>query len=187
MTAEFVDGQERRATRSAMPLWEFELTFEGLRDQTLNDPVYDQYAGETDFLQIQGLYVACRGDYGEFYYQHPDDYSREGGFIVVADGVRSAYPILKIYNNFALGYSGADIIGGVDQMTNVYLDGAAVGGWSASGQMLSFGSVIPAGVKITADFSFFYRCQFTDGRQDYNQFLKNLWELPVCRFRSVKP
>jgi hypothetical protein len=184
----FVNGSERRAARAAFPLWEFELTYEGMRDQTLNATPYEQYAGELDFQQIAGLFMMCEGDYGEFYYEHPDDNSRAAGFIGNADGVLADFVILKWYNNFAGGYQGVDPIGGINQLTSVYFNGTPVtSGYSVSGQILHFAIPPGAGIAVSADFSFYYRCRFTDNKQQYSQFLKDLWEYKVCRFRSVKP
>ena len=188
MSAAFVNGAERRAVRSVFPLWEFELTYEGMRDQTLNQVIYQPFAGQYDLQQIEGLFMACKGDYGEFYYSHPDDNSRAAGFIGNCNGVVTDFTIIKLYRNFTGDYWGVDPIGGLNTLLAVYLNGVfQSSGFSATGQTLSFATAPGSGVVVTADFSFYYRCRFTDPKQQYAQFLKNLWELKVCRFRSVKP
>jgi hypothetical protein len=44
-----------------------------------------------------------------------------------------------------------------------------------------------AGVIVTADFTYYYRCRFVDDSYPFEQFMSNLWTLKKLTFISVRP
>jgi len=190
LQATSVLGIERRATRQAFPLWEFEATFEALREQTQNDPVYLPTSPYTELEQISGLFLACRGDYGEFYFNDPDDNSRLSVPLGISDGVGLSFLTYATYPSG--NHTSFEPVGGLQSVEAVYLNGSLyMGGHLGpfpNGQFLTWPTAPPVlGTEIAASYHFYYRCRFIDDMQNYSQFYKNLWEYKSCKFRSVKP
>lgn len=189
LQATSVQGIERRATRQAYPLWEFEVTFEVLREETQNNPVYAPTSPHTEFAQISGLFLACLGAYGEFYFEDLDDNSRSSVPIGGGNDVSTDFLVYTTY--FSGAYTMAEPVGGIKSIDAVFFNGTPIGSGNYSigsdKRAIHFLSPPASGVDITASYHFYFRCRFTEDKQDYEQFAKNLWEYKTCRFRSVKP
>ncbi len=183
---------------AAFPRWAFTLSYGGgnswLRDQTQNIEPDPSVAGLTELEQLAGLFIQCRGSYGEFFYTDPDDNTRSKQVLGVGNTVNLIFPLLVGYGtgpftpNFTMPVSGLNVL------TNVYRDNSILdpsfyaleqlpsGLW----QIVFNNPVVTAGT-ISADFSFYYRCRFLDDTMSYSQFAQNLWDVKEVRFESVKP
>ena len=53
--------------------------------------------------------------------------------------------------------------------------------------IVTFAAPPPYGRVIAADFSYYFRCRFTDDSYDFNNFMLRLWELKKLTFISVRP
>ena len=53
--------------------------------------------------------------------------------------------------------------------------------------LLNFGTAPESELIITADFSYYFRCRFTDDRYDFENFMHRLWQLKKLTFISVRP
>lgn len=69
-------GLEVRQAQQKFPLWEFELLYEQLKDQTQNQVPWHDTAGFTQLQQLSALYLCCNGQFGRFYYEDSTDLSR---------------------------------------------------------------------------------------------------------------
>ena len=190
-----VTGRTYLTARQVYPNWDFELQFSKdswLREQTQNNPIYGPNSPHVEFEAISQLFLSCYGTYGEFYYDDPEDDSRLGQSIGIGDGVTTTFRVMRTWGSTPLAR--VEPVGGANlgQPITVYLNGTPLAGaWgvnnTSSGTYLTFSSAPGAGVAITMDFSFFYRCRWKDDMQEYQQFNYNLWELGKCEFRSTKP
>ena len=201
-------GRETQLACCVYPRWHFTLTYGGeswLRDQTQNSVPDPALPGLTELEQLSGLFLQCRGSYGEFYYSDPDDYSRSAQAVGIGDGTTTTFPLTYSWGTGPFSPAMTVPVGGIERITAVYFNGSAPGAvssppaptpppttyysWSmdATNTQLVFNYPPPAGAVITADFTFYFRCRFMDDTQEYSQWAQNLWEVQQVQFESVKP
>ena len=193
-----IAGQQWQTARQAYPNWEFELQYADdswLREQTQNVEVYAPNSPRVEFEALSQLFLRCFGNYGEFWYDDPEDDSRFGQAIAIADGVAFSYRVVRTWGLVG-SLARVEPVGGVNlsQPVNVYLDGGSPISSSLytvtndlHGSFLNLTTVPAAGVAITMDFNFYYRCRWLEDGQQYEQWAYNLWQLGKAKFRSVKP
>lgn len=189
-----ISGRETKLACCAYPRWEFTLSYGGgnswLRDQTQNVIPDPTLAGFTELTQLLGLFVQCQGSYGEFYYVDPDDVSRAGALVAVADGSSTTYQLFVPYGNGPLPTNFVMPAAGIASLDQVYVGNtptSATLNVTNIGCFITFGSPPAGGSIITADFQFYYRCRFKDDTLQYTQIAQNLWDVKEVRFESVKP
>lgn len=187
-----VSGRETKLACCVYPRWAFTLTYGGnswLRDQTQNITPDAALAGFTELEQLSGLFLACRGSYGEFYYADPDDNSRLGQAVGQGNGAQTTFPLYYSWGAGPFTPSLTIPVGGIESLDAVYINGSKQNPSSyamdSTNTQLVFNSA-PSGT-ITADFHFYFRCRFLDDTQDYSEWAQNLWEVKEVRFESVKP
>lgn len=190
-------GRETQLACAVYPRWAFTLNYGGdswLRDQTQNIVIDPTLAGFTELEQISGLFIACLGSYGEFYYSDPDDFSRSNQFVGIGNGSITTFPLTYSWGNGPFSPAMTIPVGGIQTINAVYFNGvvqsSALYSLDATNTQLVFGSAPgtpSAGVFITIDFAFYFRCRFLDDQMNYSQFARNLWDNKEVRFESVKP
>jgi hypothetical protein len=95
-------GREVQVAAAAYPRMSFRLSYgdkSWLRERTQNITPWAPLNAYTELEQISGLYLACQGPYGEFYYKDPDDYSRGRTFLGVGDGVNRLFPVSFLWGS----------------------------------------------------------------------------------------
>lgn len=187
-----MSGRENQLACAAYPRWAFTLTYGGdswLRDQTQNITPGPNAIGQTELEQLSGLYLACLGPYGEFYYSDPDDNSRSNQFVANANST-TTFPLYYTWGSGPFSPSFTAPVSGIQTLDAVYINDVEQNPLSYSldstRTMLVF-NVAPAVGVITADFHFYYRCRFLDDQMEYSQWAQNLWEVKQVQFESVKP
>lgn len=184
-------GKEVQLARAAYPRWAFTLSYGWLREQTQNTVPDATLLGFRELEQITGLFLLCKGSYGEFYFDDPEDDSRSANFVGWGDGVTTAFQVYYTWGNGPFSPPMQIPVGGIKSMDAVYFGGVAQspGTYSldSTNTMLVFATPPPAVTQITADFHFYFRCRFLDDHLNFGQFAKNKWELKEIRFESVKP
>ena len=187
-------GRENQLACAAFPRWAFILTYgtsSWLRDQTQNIIPYAPLGGFTELEQISGLFLACLGPYGEFYYSDPDDCSRFGQLVGVGNASQTTFPLFVScgVGPFTPGFTFP--VGGIASIDAVYGNGSLVSPtvyhMDTTNTQLILTTAPSMGDVITADFHFYYRCRFLDDHLSFSQWEKNLWEAKEVRFESVKP
>lgn len=188
LVATSVSGRELQACQQAYPLWEFNITYEVLRDETQNEIIDPEYSALTEFQQITQLFLACSGQYGRFFFEDLVDNSRLGQILGTGDGVTTVFRFVRTWGSGALSFE--EPVGGVNNSKpiNVYLNGSPTVNYNIdlNLQNIEFVSAPANGVVITADFYFYYFCRFLEDINDFEQFYHNLWSLKSLKFRSVK-
>lgn len=185
-------GRETTRNQRILPLWEFELRAEILRDETQNQVPAAYFDGYTDLQQVMGLFLACGGQFGWFYFDDTSDNSRSEQGIGTGDGSTTAFRLLRTITYGALTFT--EPVGGINlgESIAVFVDGAAVaqsGNWSIStdGLYLVFVSAPANGAVIQISFSYYYLCHFITDDIDFEQFMWNRWSAKSIRFRSLNP
>lgn len=174
--APHVSGREVRASLYTAPLWEFELTFDGLASGLAFPGL-----GANSLQALLGLFLRCQGRFGTFLYTDPTDDTVAGGAIGVGDGATRAFPAQRTLGGFS------EPVGWVTALRGVTINGVPAGGWGlATPNRIVLPAAPAAGAVIGADFSFAYLCRFLDDVQDFENVMAGLWKAEALKFRSVR-
>jgi uncharacterized protein (TIGR02217 family) len=186
-------GREVTEIQNLYPLWEFELPYEILREQSLNSAPFAPVSGFHELTQISEFWMRRNGQYGAFIYLDPDDNTRVGQTIGTGDGTTSTFVMVRTWGSGLLQLT--EPVGVVDVRIgvtlNIYLNGVLLsqpGNWWISSKdlrTLSFTTPPGNGVVITADFSYFYYCRFIEDVIDLEEFMTGRWTLKSLKFRSI--
>lgn len=183
--------REMRYPQRTTPLWDIEVPFEELRDQTQNQTPYGPFAGFEQYQQLVQTWLMMYGQSNVFAFECPWDNSRTGQVIGTGDGETWGF---QIYSTWGLGAQAQLLpVGYVGAISTVYVNGIAVpqAQWTFSRDKLYFisatGMIYPpaAGAVISLTFSYYYLCRFTEDEQDFEEFAKNRWVVPSLKFRAV--
>ncbi len=173
-------GRESRARRFQWPLWDFELTFEGL---DANDPGYYGSLGAATMQVLAGFFDLQQGAYNPFIYVDPTDNSVVGQFIAIGDGSTTVFPMVRSIGPFT---GPVDI---VTTVTEIYVNGVITASTITNGYpypAVTFSVAPSSGAVITADFSYAYLVRFSEDIQDFEEFMSRLLLLKSLKFQSVR-
>lgn len=165
-----VSGKEYRASLMANPIYNLTLSFEFLRGGT-----------KQELKQLVGFFLARRGAFDNFLYRMDDDCAVVDQQIGVADAKTKSFQLVRAFGSeFTEPVQNIDVITAIK--VNGVLQAPASYVVSASG-MVTFGAAPGAG-PITWTGSYFYRARFADDEQDFERFMKNLWEAKTVNLVS---
>ena len=171
-------GREARAGKYAMPMWDFELVFDGLDMTTTGD--YGAL-GAQSMQTLAGFFLQCQGKANPFVYVDPTDNLVTNATIGVGDGVTTTFALSRPMGEFS------EPVGALISVTGVYFNGAPVFGWIvAQPNTVTFGSPPPAGTVITGSFKFGFACRFTEDVADFEEFMAMLSAVKTLTFQSVR-
>jgi uncharacterized protein (TIGR02217 family) len=185
-----VSGRELRAVDYPAPLWQFQLSFAVLRDDS-DTRGSGLGAGYNELRPLLALYTACYGAYGTFLFSDPSDNTVSGQNLGSGNASQATFQLQR-----TLGTNPAFIepIVAVNAISAVYLNGVVQNplsyscavGLNSTG-VLTFSSPPPPGAIISADFAYYFRCRFIDDSQQFSYMNYQLWELKKFSFISVVP
>lgn len=179
------------------PLWDFEWTYEVV----LNDPAKLSFKGApnnntlyTDLQILEAFYFMMKGTGNLFVYQPPDsvvvgqpladpDANGNSELVHTIGAVPSSAGLI-VQNE-----SVQELNGGTP---TIHHTGGTVGSILAPGTTSPYeGYVVhwsanPTPGTITADYTYFYRCGFSEDIQDYEQFAILLWQLQSLKFEQIR-
>ena len=171
-----VSGRELRALDYPYPLWQFTLDFSVLRD--------DPAGGFDELRTLLGFFLSCQGAYAEFLFRDPSDDQVTGQSIGTGDASASVFQLQRAIGGFT------EPIVAPEAVSAVYFNGIvqSPAGYSVDADtgLLTFTTPPPAGLAITADFTFWFRCRFVDDRYDFENFMYRLWQVKKMTFISVR-
>jgi uncharacterized protein (TIGR02217 family) len=177
--ASHASGREVRDALYDNPIWQFELTFDGL-DGTATGT--NGGLGAQSLQSLMGLFLACQGQYGAFLYSDPTDHAAAAQAIGTGDGSTTTFTLSRSLGGFV------EPVGWATHVSAVYLNGTAQGsGWSVTTpNSLVFATAPAAGAVVTADFTYAFLCRFDGDDLDFEQFMLNLWKADSVKFRSLR-
>jgi len=178
LVASHVSGREVRDALYTNPLWQFELTIDGM-DSSSN--FYPNLVANS-LQAVMGLFLACQGQYSTFLYMDPTDSAVTNGGIATGDGATTTFTFARPMGTFL------EPVGWVTSVSNVYLNEVnQASGWSLSTpNSLVFATAPGAGVAIAASFAYAFQCRFDADDLDFEEFMQNLWTAKSVKFRSVR-
>lgn len=177
LVSRHASGKEVRSPQAVFPRWEYQLTFEGLKSDST-----------ATFQQMFSFFQSMKGRGNKFIYSDPESNQERGQFLGVGDGYNRVFTLVRsvgAYYEEPVGFPGA--------VTAVYANGVAQSSslWSVSYNQqypsILFTNSPAAGVTITADFTYYFVCRFSDDTQSFEEFAKNFHNLRTLTFRTVKP
>jgi uncharacterized protein (TIGR02217 family) len=173
-----VSGREVRDALYQNPIWQFELTFDGL------DSTAGAYPGlgPNSLQALMGFFLECQGQYGTFLYVDPTDSSATAVTFSTGDGTTESFTFSRYMGAFL------EPVGWVTNVSNVYLNGVnQTSGWSLSTpNSVVFVSPPGSGVSIAATFAYAFQCRFDSDDMDFEQFMSALWKVDSLKFKSVR-
>jgi hypothetical protein len=192
-------GGEVRMSYWSEPLWEWDLTYELLRDGFRMGRAWDE------LLQIEGLFLASTGSLCGFQFFDEDDNRVTRTFVGSSDGATTTYT-LKRYRGSWKGDGqplGLESIGLLDpsQAFNLYFQNAnpltpidpndPVYGYTLDtstpkNQKLVFNAAPPGGHNFVCDMSFFWYVRFGADSLDFEKFMHQLWALKKVTLVSLR-
>jgi uncharacterized protein (TIGR02217 family) len=179
-----VSGRELRALDYPYPLWQFTLVFDFLRDSPA--------AGLNELRKLIGFFLLCQGAYATFLYQDPFDNQVTGQSLGTGDSSTTAWQLQRTLGDASLAGGGfTEPVLAPNQVSAIYFNGITQPATSysvdAATGIVTFVTPPPYGAAITADFTYYFRCRFSDDSYDFTNFMLSLWELKKLTFISVRP
>jgi hypothetical protein len=174
-----MSGAEVRTPLWPYPLWEFELTIDGL---TASATQFNSL-GANSLQTMLGFYLQQSGQLGAFLFRDPEFNYQPGSQIGTADGNTTDFPFMR-----SVGGAYWEPVSWVTGTPIVYLNGVAQAtGYSLMRpNLLHFWTPPAAGAAITADVSYYFLCRFIDDSEDFQQQMINLWDLKAIKFRQLR-
>jgi len=165
-----VSGYEVRAAFMTYPLWKFALKYEVLRDN----------AAFNELKTLAGFFNARQGQFDSFLYVNPSDSSVTASQFGVGTGTQYIFQLSRSYGGYV------EPVHNLNGAPSIYVNGVLKTlttdySISATG-LVTFLSSPPNGASITWTGSFYYRCRFLADTVDFNQFMKNLFNVNKLEF-----
>ena len=178
IVADHVSGREVREALYQNPIWQFELTFDGLS----SSPTSYSGLGANSMQTLMGFFLASQGQYSTFLYTDSSDSAAVNTTFAIGDGTTSVFTFSRYMGAFL------EPVGWVTGVSNVYLNGAnQASGWSLSTpNSLVFTSAPGSGVSVAATFTYAFECRFDSDDQDFEEIMSNLWKVDSVKFKSVR-
>lgn len=165
-----VSGREFRAPFMSYPLWEFSLNYEVLRAATA-------YA---ELQTLMGFFNARLGAYDSFLYTDSNDNSVTDYQFGTGDGTTVAFQLTRALGGFI------EPVMNVNALTNIKKGGAVQSSPTDysidSAGLVTFTSAPAGAAVLTWTGSFYFRVRFLQDMAEFEEFMKNLWQLKKLEF-----
>jgi hypothetical protein len=177
--------REMRVAQQDFPLWDIELLFEELRDQTQNQTVYKAFTGLQQYEALVQTWLMMYGQTNLFAFDCPWDNSRKDQYIGVGDGTTTAFPVFRTWAYGSVATAAP--VGLIGTVTDVKLNGVALApsAYFMTRTFVNFVDPPAVGATITMTFGYYYVCRFVEDEQDFEEFSKNRWSVQSLKFRAV--
>lgn len=170
-------GREARAAYYARPVWEYDLTFEGLASGAAFPGL-----GAQTYQLLLGFYATVQSVAGTFLFNDVDDNTATAQSLGAGNGAQTSFALQRTLGGFTEPVKqgltvSAVFLNGVNQAT----------GWTftAPGPIV-FATAPGAGVAVTATFTFAWECRFVDDSIDFEKTMYGLFAAKTVKFRTVK-
>lgn len=169
-----VSGKELRAAFMQYPLWTFRLSYEFL------------CAGNagTELDTLAGFFLARRGSFDSFLFTDNADCSVTDMSFGAGNGSQTQFQLTRAYG--AGGFTFTEPVQNVNTLTNVKVAGVTKTPTTdytvSSTGMVTFTSAPANGAALTFTGTYYFRVRFLQDVADFEQFLKDLWQLKKLEF-----
>lgn len=178
-------NREVRFPQQTFPLWEIELLFEELRDQTQNQILYEPFLGYTQYEDLVLQWLLSYGKGYVFAFDAPWDDSRADQPLGTGDGLTTVFTAVRQWGQAPLDIT--ESVGQINLIYNVKINGTIASPltYTVGRNQITFLSPPGSGLPITMTFSFYYLCHFMENQQEFTEFSENRWEIKSLKMRSI--
>lgn len=160
-----VSMNEFRASFTATPIYQMKLSYDVLRDGTQAGQAYDEWR------PLIGFFMARRGRFDSFLYEHPNDYEAVAQEFGEGDGITANFNLARTLGGFT------ERVANVNELGEVRVDGSPTTAFTISATgTLTFDTPPDDGAVLDWDGTYYYRCRFVNDEQEFNQFMSQLWD-----------
>lgn len=184
---ESMSGKRTRIADWSYPRWQWELTFNFLRQGLIGGTTY------SEFSTLAGFFNLRQGMFDPFLYLDADDNTIAGQQIGIGDGVTTTFQLVRTFGGYTEPVFAPNPTGGV---TNLKVNGVAKTfgtdwGLSEWGDpvpgVVTFLTGAPAATQaITCDLIYYWPVTFSEDTMDFEKFMAALYEAKSVKFESVK-
>jgi uncharacterized protein (TIGR02217 family) len=168
---ESVSGLDAAVQLQVFPRYTWQLPYDVLRSDTAH----------LEYQQLLGFFLQVGGCAGTWLFNDWEDNQVAAQAIATGDGSTETFQLVRTLGGFT------EPVLMQNSVTAVYLNGVVQAtGWSVANGVLSFTSAPGLGVAITADFTFYWVCRFTEDQVDADAFAYKFWAMKKVEFKSVK-
>ncbi len=194
IVASHVSGREVRDQLWMNPIWEFELTFNGL-DGTSNGAYGG--LGAQSMQALMGFFLQCGGQAQSFIYYDSTDYQVTAQNFGTGDGTETAFVLTR-----SLGGFSEWVVAPVTGTTTLYFPGSEVTAtapaiyeagslvsptaYTIANGVVTFTTAPANDAALTWSGNFGFLCRFDADTLDFEQFMANLWKAESLKFRSLR-
>jgi uncharacterized protein (TIGR02217 family) len=194
--ARHASAREVRSPNYANPIWQFELTFDGL-DATASS----QYGGlgAQSLQALMGLFLQCQGQYGAFLFYDASDYRVSAQPLGTGDGTTTKFQLARSLGGFAepvvapvtsattLNFAGGATVAATAPVITDNGTVVAAANYAISNPgVVTFNTAPASGHTLTWSGYFGFLCRFDGDDLDFEQFMANLWRAQSVKFRSLR-
>jgi uncharacterized protein (TIGR02217 family) len=175
-------GRELRALDYPYPLWQFALVYDFLRDNPA--------AGCDELRTLLGFFMLCQGAFRTFSFVDPSDCQVTRQYIGTGNASTAVFQLQRTMGANLPGGGFSEPVQAPNLVRAIYFNGItqdpAAYSVDANSGLVSFATPPGSGLIITADFTYYFRCRFTDDKYDFENFMYRLWQLKKLTFISVR-
>ncbi len=171
--AESVSGKEVSVSLMTYPLRRYSLSYEVLRA-----------GAEAELQTLEGFFNLRRGRHDTWLYNDPDDYTVTDQSFGTGNGTTTTFFLARTRGGFtepvqALHSAPVIKVAGVTKTLTTDYTISALG-------VVTFVTPPANGAALTWSGTYYWRCRFLQDVTEFDQFLKDLWQLSKIEFRTVK-
>lgn len=172
-----VSGKTTRVSYWSYPIWTWTLTFDFLRSDPTN----------AEWQNLVGFFNGRKGGFDSFLFDDVDDDTVVGQTLGIGAGAATTFQLVRTLGGFVEPIYAPNVV------SNVYVNGVpktvgvdyTVSTWGAAAPGVVTFAVAPTGV-ITADFTYYFPCRFTDDVLEFTKFMNQLWRGQKVSFESIR-
>lgn len=173
LSAESVSGKEMSVALMTYPNRRYSMGYEVLRAGT-----------EAELQTLEGFFNARQGRHDTFLYTDPDDKSVTDQAFGTGNGTSTAFPLARVRGGFT---EPVQSVNGTPTIKVAGVTKTPTTDYTISTLGVVNFVVAPAnGAALTWTGNYYWRVKFLQDIAEFDQFLKDLWQLQRLEFRTVK-
>jgi uncharacterized protein (TIGR02217 family) len=194
-----VSGRELRQADQPLPIWDFKISFDLLRDQNDIRASGGPGVGHNDLRALMGFFLSQQGSFQTFLFDDPTDNKVTLQSLGAGDGATTGFRFLRSLGGFDEPTTAVPLYGDFSKpVPLIYINGVlktfstdyTFGGLlddTRIGSGVNFASAPGNGLPITATYSYFFPCRFSDDTAEFENMMFQLWQQKQLKFQSILP
>lgn len=167
-----VSGREVAAAFMAYPIWDWELSYELLRETA------------SEFQSLVGFFLARKGRFDTFLFSDPSDCTATGQSFGTGNGATTAFQLSRSLGGFSEPVY--DLNGAPAIYDNGVLKVAGTDYTVNSTGVVTFTVAPAAGHSLTWTGAYYWRVRFQEDSTEFEQFMVKLWSAGKVSFSTAR-